>query len=314
GRGFPGVMQGKPNEPICPDSHSCVPLLHPRILGRSPILMWRKDMVRRTAAVVILLALALICVPALATAQTQKGSILVKTVDAQGGVMPGVTVTLTSPAQPGVITGVTDSEGTYRSPTLTVGTYTVKLTLQGFQTLNRENVVVLQNQTVTLDLAMKVGAVSEQLTVTAESPVVDSKNVNVAVNIDKKLLETTPGGKDIWSLLEYKAPGVVFDAPDVGGNQAGLQRSLSARGTPNAQNTQQLNGVNVNDPGAQGFSMNYYVPTTFDNIQVATGSQDITVGTLGVFINMVTKSGSNRYFFMSPMTCQGNCGPFNTQS
>ena len=134
------------------------------------------------------------------------------------------------------------------------------------------------------------------------------------MNIDKKLLETTPGGKDIWSLLEYKAPGVVFESPDVGGNQAGLQRTLSARGTPNAQNTQQLNGVNVNDPAAQGFSMNYYVPTTFDNIQVSTGSQDITVGTLGVFINMVTKSGSNRYFFMAPMTCQGHCGPANTQS
>src|SRR5262245_14025587 len=251
-----------------------------------------EGMVRRTAVVAILLALVLAFLPAPATAQTQKGSILVKTVDAQGGVMPGVTVTLTSPVQPGAITGVTDSEGNYRSPTLTVGTYTVKLSLQGFQTINRENVVVQQNQTVSLDMAMKVGNLSESVTVTAESPVVDSKNVNVAVNIDKKLLETTPGGKDIWSLLEYKAPGVVADSPDVGGNQGGLQRGLQSRGTPNGQNTQQLNGVNVNDPAAQGFSMNYYVPTTMDNIQVATGSQDITIGTAGIFINMVTKSGS----------------------
>jgi len=271
-------------------------------------------MLRRTAAVVVLLALALALSAAPATAQTQKGSILVKTVDVQGGVMPGVTVTLTSSVLPGAINGVTDTDGTYRSPTLVIGTYTVKLTLQGFSTLSRENVVVLQNQTVSLDLTMKVGAVSEQVTVTAESPVIDSKNVNIAVNIDKKLLETTPGGKDIWSLLEYKAPGVVFDVPDVGGNQAGLQRSLVARGTPNGQNTQNLNGVNVNDPAAQGFAMNYYVPTTLDNIQVSTGSQDITVGTAGVFINMVTKSGSNLYSFMTPMTCQGNCKLLKTQS
>jgi hypothetical protein len=192
-------------------------------------------MLRRSAAVVILFTLALALIAAPATAQTQKGSILVKAVDPQGGAIPGVTVTLTSPVQPGAITGVTDSEGTYRSPTLTVGTYSVKMTLQGFQTIVRENVVVVQNQTVSLDLPMKVGAVSEQVTVTAESPVVDAKNVNVAVNIDKKLLETTPGGKDIWSLLEYKAPGVVADTPDVGQSGRSAARPSGARHTERAE-------------------------------------------------------------------------------
>jgi hypothetical protein len=273
-----------------------------------------EDMLRRSTVVGILLMLGLAVASAPAVAQVQRGSILIRAVDAQGGVMPGATVTLTSSILPGAIVGVTDSAGTYRSPSLSVGTYTVKVALQGFQTLNRENVVVIQNQTVSLDLTMKVGAMTEQVTVTAESPVVDTKSTNVAVNIDKKILETTPGGKDIWSLLEYKAPGVVFDVPDVGGNQAGLQRSLSARGTPNAQNTQMLNGVNVNDPAAQGFSMNYYTPSTFENIQVQTGSQDITVGTAGVVINMVSKSGTNRLFAQSLLTCQGHCGPFATQS
>ena len=70
---------------------------------------------------------------------------------------------------------------------------------------------------------------------------------------------------------------------------------MSARGTPNAQNTQLLNGVNVNDPAAQGFSMNYYIPSAFENIQVSTGAQDISVGTGGMLINMVTKSGTNRF-------------------
>jgi Carboxypeptidase regulatory-like domain/TonB-dependent Receptor Plug Domain len=271
-------------------------------------------MFRRSTVRMVLLALGMAFAAAPAAAQVQRGSILVKVADGQGGVTPGVTVTLTSPILPGAIVGVTDSAGTYRSPSLGVGTYTVKLSLQGFQTLVRENVVVTQNQTVGLDLTLSVGAVSEQVTVVAESPVVDTKSTNVSVNIDKKILETTPGGKDIWSLLEYKAPGIVFDTPDVGGNQGGLQRALTARGTPNAQNTQLLNGVNVNDPAAQGFSMNYYVPTTFENIQVSTGSQDITVGTAGVVVNMVSKSGSNRFFFQNLLTCQGNCGPAKTQS
>ena len=57
------------------------------------------------------------------------------------------------------------------------------------------------------------------------------------------------------SILEYKIPGIVFDVPDVGGNQAGLQRGFTARGTPNNQNVQLVNGVNVGDPAAIGFSM-----------------------------------------------------------
>jgi len=261
-------------------------------------------MIRRAAlpAIAVLLALAASLSPAVA--QVQKGSILVKTADSQGALIPGVSVTLTSDILPGAITGTTDEFGTYRSPSLGVGTYTVTLSLPGFQTLKRENVVVLQNQTVSLDIEMKVGTVAEELTVTAESPILDVKSTNVNVNIDKAILETTPGGKDIWSLLEYKAPGVIFDAPDVGGNQGGLQRSLSARGTPNAQNTQLLNGVNVNDPSAQGFSMNYYVPTEFENVQVSTGSQDITVGTAGVVINMVSKSGGNKFFFQTLQTAR----------
>ena len=81
-------------------------------------------------------------------------------------------------------------------------------------------------------------------------------------------------------------------------------------GTPNAQNTQMLNGVNVNDPSAQGFSMNYYDPSSFENIQVSSGAQDIAVGTAGVFINMVTKSGTNKFNGQLLSTYQGK----NTQS
>jgi hypothetical protein len=255
------------------------------------------SMVRKLGLVLILLALIAVLVPASAFAQFQTGSILVKVADEQGGTIPGASVTITSNVLPSPRTGVTDSEGMYRFPSLSVGTYTIKAAIQGFDTVVRPGVIVLQGQTATIDLALKVGAMSTEVTVTAESPVVDAKIVGSAVNIDKNLLERTPGGKDIWSILEYKAPGVTIDGgnpPDVGGNQGGLQRSLSARGTPNGQNTQMLNGVNINDPGAQGFSMNYYIPSAFENIEVTTSAQDISIGTGGVFINMVTKSGSNR--------------------
>ncbi|MBI4478357.1 MAG: TonB-dependent receptor, partial [Acidobacteria bacterium] len=228
----------------------------------------------------------------LARAQVQTGSILVRTVDEQGAVIPGATVTLNSAALQ--MNGVTDAGGVHRFPSLPPGTYTVKVELQGFRPLIRENIVVSVGQTAPLDVTLQVGGVTESVTVSGESPVVDTTSAVVGVNLDKKLLETTPGGRDIWSILEYKVPGLVMASPDVGGNQGGLQRGITARGTPNGQNTQMLNGVNVGDPAAIGFAGYYYDPSSFEDIQVSTGARDITVPTGGVFINMVTKSGTNR--------------------
>lgn len=261
----------------------------------------------------ILLALV-IAAPKIAFAQVQTGSILVKAVDQQGAVIPGATVSISSPVLPAPLTGVTDGTGTYQFASLNIGTYVVRVTLQGFKTSVRDNLQLSQGQTVSVEAQLSVGGMTEETTVKGEPPVVDTKSATVKVNLDKDLLEKTPGGKDIWSILQYKAPGVVFDTPDVGGNQAGLQRAFTARGTPNAQNTQMLNGVNVNDPSAQGFSMNYYDPNSFENIQISSGAQDIAVGTAGVFINMITKSGTNKYNGQALFTCQGHCKFAKTQT
>jgi hypothetical protein len=260
-----------------------------------------REVVRGTVAFIA----AVVLTAVVAAAQIQSGSIAVKAVDDQGALMPGASVTITSPILPRPLEGTTDKSGVFQVPGLTPGTYSIKITLQGFQTLIREDVIVRQGQTANIDAAMKLGAITEAVTVKGESPVVDTRSVGSRTNIDSALLETTPGGKDIWNILEYKAPGVVVDTPDVGGNQGGLQRAMTARGAPNAQNTQLLNGVNVNDPAAQGFSMNYYIPSAFENIQVSTGAQDISIGTGGVLINMVTKSGTNAFRGEVLQTYQG---------
>ena len=252
-----------------------------------------------------LFAIFMLALAAHSWAQVQSGSILVKAVDDQGAVVPGVTVTLTSPVLPRPIVGVTDSAGVHRFSALTPATYVIRTSLSGFQTVTRDGVVVTQNQTVSIDVSMKVGSLTEEVTVKGETPVVDTKSASVATNLDSKLLDTTPGGKDIWSILEYKIPGLVFDLPDVGGNQAGLQRAFTSRGTPNSQNVQLVNGVNVGDPAAIGFSMNYYEPATFENVQVTTGAQDISMGTSGTLINMVTRSGTNRFAGQFGGTYQG---------
>src|SRR5688572_26758039 len=244
-----------------------------------------------------LAAVSLMAVAALPVhAQVQTGSILVRVTDAQGGAVPGVTVTLSSPVLvAGTMAGVTDTGGVNRFPSLQPGVYSVKLELQGFRTVIRENVVVQVGATVPLDLQLSVATVAETVTVTGASPVVDTTTANTSVNLSEQLLQGTPGGRDIWSLVEYKVPSLLITRPDVGGTSGGLQGVFNARGTSSAQNSSYLNGINVGDPAAIGAAGFYYDFDAFEDIQVSTGAHDITVPTSGVFLNMVTKSGGESW-------------------
>ncbi len=231
-----------------------------------------------------------------AAAQMQTGSILVRVTDEQGAAVPGVSITLTSPVLvAGSMSGVTDGGGVNRFPSLQPGIYSVKLELQGFRSVIRENVSVQVGQTVPLDLSLRVATVAETVTVTGASPVVDTTSANTSVNLSEQLLQATPGGRDIWSLVEYKVPSLLITRPDVGGTSGGLQGVFNARGTTSAQNSSYLNGINVGDPAAIGAAGFYYDFDAFDDIQVSTGAHDITVPTSGVFLNMVTKSGSEQW-------------------
>jgi hypothetical protein len=153
---------------------------------------------------------------------------------------------------------------------------------------------------------MKVATLAETVTVSGASPTVDTTSANVAVNLSEQLIQGTPGGRDIWGLLEAKVPGLVMSRPDVGGTSGGLQGTFSARGTTSAQNTSFLNGVNVGDPAAIGAAGFYYDFDAFDDIQVSTGAHDITVPTSGVFLNMITKTGGNKWNGSSTFTWTGD--------
>ena len=90
-------------------------------------------------------------------------------------------------------------------------------------------------------------------------------------------------------------PSLVSSRPDVGGTQGGLQGAMTARGTSNAQNSQFLNGINVGDPAAIGYSGYYYDYDAFEEVQVSTGAHDISVPGSGVFVNMTTKTGGDAW-------------------
>src|SRR5581483_8203168 len=246
----------------------------------------------RFLAVIGVLAVA----AAPAIAQVQTGSILVKAVDQQGATVPGASVTISSSVLPGgTMAGVTDAGGVYRFPSLPPGTYQVKVELQGFKTLVREGIDVLVGQTTPIDFSMNVATVAETVTVAGTSPTIDTTSANVNVNLSSTLLQETPGGRDLWGLLEAKVPGLSMSRPDVAGTSGGLQGGFSARGTTASQNTLYLNGVNVGDPAAIGFAGFYYDFDSLEDVQVSTGAHDITVPTGGVFLNMVTKSGGDHW-------------------
>jgi carboxypeptidase family protein/TonB-dependent receptor-like protein len=260
-------------------------------------------MKRKFSVAAILLSLG---IAAPAFAQVQTGSILVKATDQQGAVTPGVAVTISSPVLvAGSMTGVTDAGGVYRFPSLVPGTYSVKVELAGFQTLVRDGIAVLVGQTTPLDVSLKVATLAETVTVAGQSPTVDTTSANVNVNLSEQLIQSTPGGRDIWALVEAKVPGLVISRPDVGGTSGGLQGTYSARGTPSSQNSQFLNGINVGDPAAIGAAGYYYDFDAFDDIQVSNGAHDITVPTSGVFLNMVTKTGADKWAGRGTFTWTG---------
>ncbi len=118
----------------------------------------------------------LILLPVAASAQTSGISGTVK--DASGAVLPGVTVEASSPALiEKVRSAITDGSGQFSITSLRPGTYTVTFTLPGFNVVKRENIELTSDFTATISAEMKVGAISETITVSAESPVVDVTSI-----------------------------------------------------------------------------------------------------------------------------------------
>lgn len=223
-----------------------------------------------------------------ALAQSQAGSISGKTTAEDGSVLPGVTVTLTGVGAPQ--TFVTTSEGDYRFLGLHPGRYTLTAELAGFNNVVREAEVELRaNTEVELRLAPSM---SESITVSAEAPVIDRRNVGTGDVVNLEELENVPTARDPWVVLQ-SVPGVLVDRVNVGGNASGQQSYFVGKGVERHQTEWNMDGVAVTDMATTGTSAFYYDFDSFDEMQVQTGGADPSVRTPGVHLNLVTKRGSN---------------------
>jgi hypothetical protein len=236
---------------------------------------------------------ALLLVAPLFSQPQQSGSLYGTVTDPDGNPLPGVAVTLRGP-QTGTLTAVTSAEGQFRFLGLFPGRdYEVRLELAGFKARVESGLIVSLGKDTRMTYVMELGALEEEVTVTAVSPVVETKKTTLATTIPYESLQSLPSARDPWVILQM-TPSVQMDRENVGGNESGQQASYVALGGATANDTWTLDGVNITDPAAMGASPTYYDYDVFSEVNVTLGGADVDQHTAGVGLNLVSRRGGNR--------------------
>jgi hypothetical protein len=239
----------------------------------------------------LLLLFGLIAGPTLA--QTGAGGLRGYIKDDQGAVLPGVTVTATSPEMIKPVTAVTDTEGYYRLINLAPGTYTISAELPGFSTFKQGNILLRAGATFQVDITMKLGVLQETVTVTGESPMLEVSKPGNVLNIDGEFQKNLPiAARRNWTDFLEQTPGVHSRPFDDGSGRM----VYFGHATEHFAHVVQLEGMqagNYND-----FQLTYVQMGSdmIQDTQVKTGGSDAStpMGT-GLAINVITKSGGNQF-------------------
>jgi len=264
--------------------------------------------VRRLGVLTCLLALVL-AVPA--WAQVSTGEIFGKVTDGTGAVLPGATVTLSGASLIQPLVSVSSETGAFRFPSIPIGTYSVAFELSGFKKLIRDGVIIQAGFSAEISAKLELTTVQETVTVTGESPVVDTKSTTLSSSFNKEALEKIPNARDPWVIIE-QTPGMVMSGVNVGGNLSGQQTSFNAMGSGSNQQWN-INGAVISDIASGNSSPTYYDFDSFEEIQVTTAGADASQQGAGVQVNFITRSGSNKFtgfgrFYDTNDKCFGEFG------
>jgi hypothetical protein len=258
---------------------------------------------RRVVLGVFLVTLSLVGTRAWAQfASTLEGTVT----DPSGGVVPAATVTITNEATGVTQTGTTTTAGYYRFPALPGGLYTVKVTLQGFKTWSREHVRLESTQTRAVNVALEMGAAgAEEVTVTAEAPLVETSQARVSGLIQENQVKDLPlMGRNFFSLVVL-TPGVTGRA--TGGGQSYAQSQADIYSNEYS--------VNMNGNGGRTESNNFMVDSgtvsssqrsgvvnvnpnaeSVEEVRVLVNNFNAEYGrNSSVLVNVITKSGANAF-------------------
>jgi outer membrane receptor for ferrienterochelin and colicin len=216
---------------------------------------------------------------------TPTGTITGSVKDASGGVLPGVTVTVASPSLQGTRSATTSANGDYIIPFLPAGEYTVRFEMSGFQKLERKGLRLQLAESTTLDAQLSLSTVTEELTVTAESPADFTQAAAVASSYKQDLIEKLPLARTLASAV-LLAPGTNDNGPNTG---------IMISGALSYENLFLVNGVVVNET-LRGQPRNLYIEDSIEETKTITGNISAEYGRLsGGVVNMLTKSGGNDF-------------------
>ena len=219
------------------------------------------------------------------------GTIQGRVADAQGAVLPGVTVTATSAALIQPQTTVTSETGNYRFPAVPPGTYELSFELAGFNTLKRSGISITLGFTANVNVELALATLQETVTVSGASPVIDTSTTRVQQNFKMEQLQSIPNGRDMWALLAV-TPSVQMGRIDVGGNRAGTQTGYTAYGF-NGQVRVLIEGINTTEgTGGAGFYFDY---ASLEEAFLGTSGQSAEMPNPGVQSQFIARSGSNQF-------------------
>jgi hypothetical protein len=236
----------------------------------------------------------LVLVPGVLYAQSQAttGVIEGTVTDPSGAVLPGVTVTLKNTATNYDSVHVTDAEGRFRGVLLPLGPYEVRASLDGFAPQLVRGLELGVGQTRTLDIKMGQAAVSEELVVTAEAPLIETARTEGATRLSEEAVSDLPNNGRNFLDLTKLTPGVtIVQGPD--GDE------LSINGQKGISNNISVDGADFNNPffgeqrGGQRPAFTFNLDAVKELVVVADGANAEFGRSQSGFVNVITKSGTN---------------------
>ena len=236
-------------------------------------------------------------VPATALAQSQNAAIAGVARDADGAVLPGVTVEASSPTLiEKTRTAITDRQGAYRIVELRPGSYAVTFRLAGFKTVLSESLELPSSFTATVNADMQPGAVEETRTVAAASTLVDTRNAAQRAVTTRQVMDALPTDRNFTSLASL-TPGmeVVGTLQNVGGSDPETRLMLRTHGSRIGESRLFVDGMSVmsgNGTGGVNFG-NYLNNAMAQELVVNSDSVSAEFELSGVTSNFITRSGSN---------------------
>jgi hypothetical protein len=246
------------------------------------------------ALVAVTLALAW-CIPSVG--QVIKGSISGTVIDPQGAVVSGAQVKAKNEQTGGVFTTTSDSSGNFRLNLLSVGTYNIEVTAQGFKTSTHAGVAVNAGTDAGVgSLKMSVGEASTTVEVSAEAPLIESTQAQVTSTFSGTTLQTFSGVQENEGLdrLALFVPGVVATRSDNFSNQNGV--GFSSNGLRGRNNDQEIDGQNNNDNSVGGPGLFLSNPEFVQQYVIVTNNFGPEYGrNAGSVVNIITKSGTNSW-------------------